>query len=86
MSPQLMLLDDPEPVGEVLNVLQALARDGMTVMLATHDIGLARKVANRVMFMHQGRIWEQGFAAATLARPRTPELETFLGAVLHTER
>jgi polar amino acid transport system ATP-binding protein len=89
MSPQLMLFDeitsalDPELVGEVLKVLEEMARDGMTMMLVTHEIGFARRVANRVVFMHEGRIWEQGPAAATLAAPRTPELETFLSAVLH---
>ncbi|WP_395713215.1 amino acid ABC transporter ATP-binding protein [Reyranella sp.] len=89
MSPQLMLFDeitsalDPELVGEVLKVLEEMARDGMTMMLVTHEIGFARRVANRVVFMHEGRIWEEGPAAATLARPQTPELETFLSAVLH---
>src|SRR5436190_16424733 len=89
MSPQVMLFDeitsalDPELVGEVLKVLEEMAGDGMTMMLVTHEIGFARKVADRVVFMHEGRIWEQGAAAATLAQPRTPELETFLSAVLH---
>ncbi len=89
MSPQVMLFDeitsalDPELVGEVLKVLEEMARDGMTMMLVTHEIGFARKVADRVVFMHEGRIWEEGPAAATLAQPRTPELETFLNAVLH---
>ena len=89
MQPQVMLFDeitsalDPELVGEVLKVLEEMARDGMTMMLVTHEIGFARKVANRVVFMHEGKIWEEGPAAATLARPRTPELETFLSAVLH---
>jgi len=89
MSPQVMLFDeitsalDPELVGEVLKVLEEMARDGMTMMLVTHEIGFARKVANRVVFMHEGKIWEEGPAAATLAKPRTPELETFLSAVLH---
>jgi polar amino acid transport system ATP-binding protein len=89
MQPVVMLFDeitsalDPELVGEVLKVLEEMARDGMTMMLVTHEIGFARKVANRVVFMHEGRIWEQGPAAATLAQPRTPELETFLSAVLH---
>jgi len=89
MQPQLMLFDeitsalDPELVGEVLKVLEEMARDGMTMMLVTHEIGFARRVADRVVFMHQGRIWEQGPAAATLAKPGTPELETFLSAVLH---
>ena len=89
MSPQLMLFDeitsalDPELVGEVLKTLEEMAREGMTMMLVTHEIGFARKVADRVVFMHHGRIWEQGPAAATLASPQTPELETFLSAVLH---
>jgi polar amino acid transport system ATP-binding protein len=89
MQPQVMLFDeitsalDPELVGEVLKVLEEMARDGMTMMLVTHEIGFARKVADRVVFMHEGRIWEEGPAAATLAQPRTPELETFLSAVLH---
>ena len=89
MSPQLMLFDeitsalDPELVGEVLKVLEEMAREGMTMMLVTHEIGFARKVANRVVFMHRGKIWEQGPAAATLGKPCTPELETFLSAVLH---
>jgi polar amino acid transport system ATP-binding protein len=89
MQPTLMLFDeitsalDPELVGEVLKVLEEMARDGMTMMLVTHEIGFARKVANRVVFMHEARIWEEGSAAETLANPRTPELETFLSAVLH---
>jgi polar amino acid transport system ATP-binding protein len=89
MSPQLMLFDeitsalDPELVGEVLKTLEEMAREGMTMMLVTHEIGFARKVADRVVFMHHGKIWEQGPAAATLGKPGTPELETFLSAVLH---
>ena len=89
MQPQLMLFDeitsalDPELVGEVLKGLEEVAREGMTMMLVTHEIGFARKVANRVVFMHHGKIWEQGPAAETLGSPRTPELETFLSAVLH---
>ena len=89
MQPTLMLFDeitsalDPELVGEVLKTLEEMARDGMTMMLVTHEIGFARRVADRVVFMHHGRIWEQGPAAETLARPATPELETFLSAVLH---
>jgi polar amino acid transport system ATP-binding protein len=89
MNPQLMLFDeitsalDPELVGEVLKTLEEMAREGMTMMLVTHEIGFARKVADRVVFMHEGLIWEEGPAAATLASPRTPELETFLSAVLH---
>ena len=89
MQPMVMLFDeitsalDPELVGEVLKVLEEMAHDGMTMMLVTHEIGFARRVADRVVFMHHGRIWEQGPAAATLGKPSTPELETFLSAVLH---
>src|SRR5690349_19527543 len=89
MSPQLMLFDeitsalDPELVGEVLKVLEEMAREGMSMMLVTHEMGFARKVASRVVFMHQGKVWEQGPAADTLGKPRTAELATFLSAVLH---
>jgi polar amino acid transport system ATP-binding protein len=89
MQPELMLFDeitsalDPELVGEVLKTLEEMAAEGMTMMLVTHEIGFARKVADRVVFMHHGKIWEEGPAADTLARPQTPELETFLSAVLH---
>jgi polar amino acid transport system ATP-binding protein len=55
----------------------------MTMMLVTHEMGFARRVASRLIFMHQGRIWEQGRAADLLSKPATPELETFLDAVLH---
>src|SRR5213075_2504666 len=66
-----------------VGLAEKMAREGMTMMLVTHEIGFARKVADRVVFMHEGLIWEEGPAAATLASPRTPELETFLSAVLH---
>lgn len=89
MRPQLMLFDeitsalDPELTGEVLKVLEGMAHEGMTMILVTHEIGFAKRVASRVVFMHEGKIWEQGAAAETLGSPRTPELETFLSAVLH---
>jgi polar amino acid transport system ATP-binding protein len=89
MKPQLMLFDeitsalDPELTGEVLRVLEKVAGEGMTMMLVTHEMGFARRVATRLIFMHQGRIWEEGRASDVLAKPRTPELETFLDAVLH---
>jgi polar amino acid transport system ATP-binding protein len=89
MSPKVMLFDeitsalDPELIGEVLRVLEALARQGMTMLLVTHEMGFARNVANHVVFMHQGKIWEQGPPAQVLASPRTPEMQGFLGAVLH---
>ena len=89
MQPQLMLFDeitsalDPELTGEVLKVLEQVALEGMTMMLVTHEMGFARRVATRLIFMHEGRIREQGPAGETLARPRTPELATFLDAVLY---
>jgi len=89
MQPKLMLFDeitsalDPELTGEVLKVLEDMARSGMTMILVTHEIGFARRFGSRVVFMHAGRIWEEGRADTTLASPRTVELETFLGAVLH---
>lgn len=89
MQPQVMLFDevtsalDPELTGEVLKVLETMAREGMTMILVTHEIGFARRFGSRVVFMHQGRIWEEGPAAETLGRPQTPELDTFLSAVLH---
>ena len=89
MRPQLMLFDeitsalDPELTGEVLKVLEAMAGEGMTMLLVTHEIGFAKRVASRVVFMHEGKIWEEGRAAETLSAPGTQELETFLNAVLH---
>jgi polar amino acid transport system ATP-binding protein len=89
MQPKVMLFDeitsalDPELTGEVLAVLEDMARSGMTMILVTHEMGFARRFGSRVVFMHQGKIWEQGRAAETLGQPRTPELETFLSAVLH---
>jgi len=89
MQPRLMLFDeitsalDPELVGEVLRVLEQLASDGMTMLLVTHEIGFARNVANRIVFMHEGRLWEEGPARDTLTAPRTRELQSFLSAVLH---
>jgi len=88
MSPKLMLFDeitsalDPELIGEVLRVLAKLAEDGMTMILVTHEMGFARNVANRLVFMHEGEIWEQGPARAVLDEPKTPELKSFLGSVL----
>ncbi|MHA1564048.1 MAG: amino acid ABC transporter ATP-binding protein [Alphaproteobacteria bacterium] len=88
MSPKMMLFDeitsalDPELIGEVLRVLAKLAADGMTMILVTHEMGFARNVANRLVFMHEGEIWEQGAARAVLDEPKTPELKSFLGSVL----
>jgi polar amino acid transport system ATP-binding protein len=89
MQPTLMLFDeitsalDPELVGEVLRVLEGVAREGMTMMLVTHEMNFAKNVADRVIFMHEGRIHEDGPARETLLEPRTAELRSFLSAVLH---
>ncbi|MBA3774827.1 MAG: amino acid ABC transporter ATP-binding protein [Betaproteobacteria bacterium] len=89
MSPTIMLFDeitsalDPELVGEVLLVLEAMARDGMTMLLVTHEMNFARRVADRVVFMNQGKVWEQGPAKEFFASPKTDELKNFLSSVLH---
>ena len=74
---------DPELVGDVLRVMEGLARYGMTMRLVTHEMNFARNVANRVVFMHEGRIHEDGPARETLTEPKTYELKSFLSAVLH---
>lgn len=89
MRPKLMLFDevtsalDPELTGEVLKVLESVAQDGMTMILVTHEMGFARRFGSRVVFMHEGRVHEQGPAAVILTEPQTAELKTFLSAVLH---
>lgn len=88
MSPRIILLDeitsalDPELTGEVLRALEDLASQGMTMLLVTHAMAFARNVAHRVIFMHQGQIWEQGPPRETLASPKTPELGAFMRSVL----
>ena len=64
-------------------VLEQLARNGMTMLLVTHEMGFARNVGTRVIFMHRGKIWEQGPPAQVLGSPQTPEMKSFLGSVLH---
>jgi len=87
MEPAVLLCDeitsalDPELVGEVLRVVESLAMDGMTLLMVTHEMNFARKVANRVIFMHQGLVHEVGAPAELFANPRTPELKLFLGAL-----
>jgi polar amino acid transport system ATP-binding protein len=89
MQPTMMLFDeitsalDPELVGEVLRVLEELAREGMTMMLVTHEMNFAKNGADRVIFMHHGRVHEDGPARETLLEPRTAELGSFLSAVLN---
>ncbi len=86
MQPKVMLFDevtsalDPELTGEVLAVMEGLAADGMTMILVTHEMGFARTVADQVVLMHQGTIWEQGPPGEVFGAPRTAELRQFLGA------
>jgi polar amino acid transport system ATP-binding protein len=88
MHPKIMLFDeitsalDPELIGEVLRALERLAGMGMTMILVTHEMGFAKNVANRVAFMHEGEVWEEGSTESILDAPRTPELVNFLGSVL----
>jgi len=88
MEPKVLLFDeptsalDPEMVGEVLDVIQQLAKTGVTMMVVTHEMGFARKAANRVVFMDAGRIVEQGPPDALFDAPRDERLRNFLNAVL----
>ncbi len=88
MEPSVMLCDeitsalDPELVGEVLRVVETLAEEGMTLLMVTHEMNFARKVADRVVFMHAGRIHEMGAPNELFTSPQTAELKQFL-SVLH---
>ncbi len=87
MEPSVMLCDeitsalDPELVGEVLRVVESLADEGMTLLMVTHEMNFARKVADRVVFMHAGRIHEMGPPEQLFASPQTAELKQFLSAL-----
>jgi polar amino acid transport system ATP-binding protein len=89
MQPQAILFDeptsalDPELVGEVLSVMRALADQGMTMMVVTHEMGFAREVADRVIFIDRGRIVEQGQARAVLSAPQHERTQDFLRRVTH---
>ena len=72
---------DPELVGEVLRVVESLADEGMTLLMVTHEMNFARKVADRVVFMHAGRIHEMGPPGELFANPQTAELKQFLSAL-----
>ncbi|MDQ8198781.1 amino acid ABC transporter ATP-binding protein [Pelagicoccus enzymogenes] len=88
MQPKVMLFDeptsalDPEVVGEVLAVMRQLAREGMTMVVVTHEMGFAREVADRVVFMADGKIVEQGPAREFLAQPQSQRAKAFLGSEL----
>ncbi len=88
MNPDVMLIDeptsalDPEMVGEVLNVMKQLAKDGMTMVVVTHEMGFAREVADRVIFMAEGKIMEEGTPAEIFTSPKCPHIQQFLKSIL----
>jgi polar amino acid transport system ATP-binding protein len=88
MSPDVMLFDeptsalDPEMVGEVLDVMKKLASEGMTMIVVTHEMGFAKEVGSRVMFMDEGRIMEEGRPKEIFENPKHPRTKDFLGKVL----
>ena len=87
MRPKVLLCDeitsalDPELVNEVLRVVEQLAREGMTLILVTHEMRFARDVGTKLVFMHHGKVHEEGVPKDVFAAPRTPELQQFVGTV-----
>jgi polar amino acid transport system ATP-binding protein len=88
MQPKLMLFDeatsalDPELVGEVLEVMKSLAREGMTMIVVSHEMGFAREVADRIVFMDEGVIMEEGPPEELFTRPLQPRTQAFLSKIL----
>jgi len=88
MEPEVMLFDeptsalDPEMVGEVLDVMKELAHDGMTMVVVTHEMGFAKEVGSRVLFMADGRLLEEGDPQSVFGNPQNPRLQDFLSKVL----
>ena len=88
MNPKVMLFDeptsalDPEMVGEVLEVMKELAAEGMTMVVVTHEMGFAREVGSRILFMDEGKIVEQGTPTEVFDNPQHPRLQEFLSKVL----
>ena len=84
MNPEVLLFDeptsalDPEMVGEVLSVMQDLAKEGMTMLVVTHEMAFARDVSNKVVYMNEGRIWEQGTPEEVFGNPQKQETRDFL--------
>jgi polar amino acid transport system ATP-binding protein len=87
MHPKVLLCDeitsalDPELVNEVLRVIEQLARDGMTLILVTHEMRFARDVGTKLVFMHQGKVHEEGRPKDLFAAPKSPELTQFIGSI-----
>jgi polar amino acid transport system ATP-binding protein len=92
MEPEVMLLDeitsalDPELVGEVLDVVRELKQQGMTMLLATHEMSFAREISDRVCYLHQGRILEHGPPAELFGNPSHPRTRQFLQRVIDAGR
>jgi polar amino acid transport system ATP-binding protein len=92
MRPELMLLDevtsalDPELVAEVLEVIRELAASGMTMLIATHEMSFARDIADRICFLDDGVILEQGPPEELLSRPREPRTQQFLQRIIEAGR
>ena len=88
MNPEVILFDeptsalDPEMVGEVLDLMKALAKEGMTMIIVTHEMGFAREVANKVLFIDEGQILESGAPEEFFGNPKNPRLKEFLSKVL----
>lgn len=88
MKPDVMLFDeptsalDPEMVGEVLDLMKQLAKEGMTMVVVTHEMGFAREVGTRVVFMDEGQIKEEGEPEEFFTRPKEPRLQEFLSKIL----
>jgi ABC-type histidine transport system ATPase subunit len=86
MEPEILLFDeptsalDPELVGEVLKVIRSLADEGRTMLIVTHELGFARQVSNRIVFLHQGKIEEEGEPEALFRSPSSLRLKQFLSA------
>jgi ABC-type histidine transport system ATPase subunit len=86
MDPKILLFDeptsalDPELVGDVLNVIRALAEEGRTMLIVTHELGFARQVSNRIVFLHEGRCEEEGHPATFFTNPTSPRVRQFLSS------
>lgn len=92
MNPKVLLLDevtsalDPVLIAEVLRLIAELKADGITMVISTHEMGFAKKIADRVIFLHNGTIAEEGTPEEIFSRPQTPELKEFLGALSEAGR
>jgi len=92
MGPRLLLLDeitsalDPELVAEVLNIVRDLAQEGMTMLLATHEMGFAREVATKICFLDGGVVAEEGPPERIFSEPKNPRTQTFLRRIIEARR